>query len=211
MSGLVGRQLACVRGGRLVFEGLDFAVEPGQALLLRGPNGVGKSSLLRLMAGFLPPAAGAIIWDGNPITKDPDGHRARTLYTGHLDALKLALTGRENLAFWARIGGHGAARVTNALARLGISHLADIPAQLMSAGQRKRLNLARLVAAPASLWLMDEPATSLDADGAALVGEIMAAHLDSGGIVIAATHQDMLGQRATELRLTPANEYGDAA
>ncbi len=213
MSGFEGRDLTCIRGGRLVFEGVNFAASPGQALLLRGPNGVGKSSLLRLMVGFLVPAAGTINWDGTPISSDRDAHGARSVYIGHLDALKLSLTGAQNLSFWARINGHGKDHVLAALERFGILHLADIPAQLMSAGQRKRLNLARLIAVPSPLWLMDEPVTSLDAEGSELIEDIMAVHLDAGGIVIAATHQDLLGNRATELRLTPVigSEYGDLA
>ncbi|MFI4998071.1 MAG: heme ABC exporter ATP-binding protein CcmA, partial [Hyphomicrobiales bacterium] len=138
-AAFAGRALACRRGARLVFEGLDFALEPGGALLLRGPNGSGKSSLLRLMAGLLQPVEGAFSWGDGPIAPEPERHRRRLAFLGHLDAVKPALTVAENLRFWC-----GAGAVERGLEAFGIAALARIPARLLSAGQRRRLALARV-------------------------------------------------------------------
>ncbi|MCZ6763520.1 MAG: heme ABC exporter ATP-binding protein CcmA, partial [Alphaproteobacteria bacterium] len=190
MRGLRGNELACIRGQRLVFDKVTIALAPGEALMLRGPNGAGKSSLLRLLAALLAPASGEILWDDALIDGDREAHRARVTYVGHLDAVKLPLTGFENLFFWAKLakvsmGGDGdaAARTQAALERFGIAHLAYIPARLMSAGQRKRLNLARLAAAPTPLWLLDEPATSLDSAATLALREVITDHLAGGGLV----------------------------
>ena len=186
-SGLAGRGLTCVRGERTVFSGLDFAVPPGGALVLRGPNGSGKSSFLRLIAGLLEPAAGIVAWNSASVADDPDAHRARLRYVGHLDAVKPALTVAQNLAFWAGLHGRGGA-AAGALDRLGLGHLADVPAQLLSAGQRRRLALARIVAAPAPLWLLDEPTVTLDDDGVGVVEALIAAQRANRGLVVVATH-----------------------
>src|SRR6185312_7906971 len=154
-----GRSLACRRGERLVFAGLDFVVPPGGALVLTGPNGSGKSSLLRLMAGLTPPEAGLLGWDGVPLRQDPAAHRARLHFIGHHDAVKPVLTVAETLAFWAGMRGSG--DITAALQRFRLAPLAQSPCRLLSAGQRRRLALARLVASPAALWLLDEPTTGL--------------------------------------------------
>jgi len=165
MSLFQGRSLACVRGERRVFQDLDFAVPPGGALVLTGANGSGKSSLLRLMAGLLHPTAGDLLWDGRPVAEDAEGHRARLHYLGHLDAVKPVLTLAENLAFWARLrvaSGGGTLRIAAALAAFDLTALAEAPGRRLSAGQRRRLALARLIAAPAELWLLDEPTVGLD-------------------------------------------------
>lgn len=188
---LTGEALDCVRGERLVFAGLDFRLAPGGLVLLHGPNGSGKSSLLRLVAGLLKPAAGRLAWDGRDAAGDPEAHRARLAYVGHLDALKPGLTVRDNLVFWSRFAGAGAAAVPAALARLGLAELAELPARLLSAGQRRRLNLARLLTAPATLWLLDEPTTALDRDGVAAFAALVAEHRARGGMVMAATHVDL--------------------
>lgn len=183
------RSLTCIRGDRLVFSGLSFALEPGRALLLHGPNGAGKSSLLRLLAGLLPPAAGDLLWANAPVRAAQEEHRARLHYVGHLDAVKPALTARENLAFWAGMAGQ-AARVDAALDTFALGHLADIPGRFLSAGQKRRLNLARLAAIPAPLWLLDEPSVSLDVEAVVLLARLIAAHGNRGGMVIAASHVD---------------------
>ncbi|MGF1610653.1 MAG: heme ABC exporter ATP-binding protein CcmA [Kiloniellales bacterium] len=188
MSLFEGRGLTCIRSERLVFAGLDFALPPGGALLLTGPNGSGKSSLLRLMAGLLPPAAGALLWDGRPITEDPEAHRARLHYLSHLDAVKPVLTARENLAFWAALHGGEAGNADAALERLGLAPLAELPGRLLSAGQKRRLALARVAAAPAGLWLLDEPTVALDQDSIARFTALLAEHRKGGGRVVAATH-----------------------
>jgi heme exporter protein A len=185
--GFTGRALACRRGERLIFRGLDFALPPGGALVLLGPNGSGKSSLLRLMAGLTPPAAGTLAWDGIELREDRATHRARLHFIGHSDALKPVLSARETLDFWARMRGVPG-DVAPALARFGLAAAADLPCRYLSAGQRRRLALARLVAAPAPLWLLDEPLTSLDAEAAAQLLAAIAAHRQSGGRVVLSTH-----------------------
>jgi len=178
-----GHGLACRRGERLVFRGLDFHIEPGGALLLRGPNGSGKSSLLRLMAGLLRPSQGSITWAGAPIGEEPESHRRRLAFLGHLDAAKPVLTVAENLAFWC-----GASAVEPGLQALGIAHLARLPARLLSTGQRRRLALARVVARKAPLWLLDEPTNALDVEAEALFAAALSAHRAAGGLAVIALH-----------------------
>ncbi len=209
-----GESLTCVRGERLVFEDVSFEIGPGGALLLMGPNGCGKSSLLRLVAGFLRPAGGRLLWQGGPVADDLDAHRARLHYVGHLDAIKPVFTVAENLGFWAaqRVGRADAASgVARALDRFGIADLADIPARLLSAGQKRRLNLARIVATKAPLWLLDEPTTALDEAASTTVRDLVAEHCAGGGIAMLATHIDIGLPDARVLRFrtgapTPAEE-----
>ena len=182
-----GERLACRRGERLVFRGLDFRLAAGDALILTGPNGSGKSSLLRMMAGLTPPVSGILAWDGVPIGEDPAGHRARLHYVGHSDALKPVLSAAETLAFWARMRGT-AAETGRALRQFGLERAAELPCRYLSAGQRRRLALARLLASPAPLWLLDEPLTSLDDEGSAALLAAIAAHRQSGGRVVISTH-----------------------
>ena len=191
--------LACERGERLVFRGLSFALGPGEALVLRGPNGAGKSSLLRLCAALLRPAAGRLSWDGADVWDEPDAFRARLAYIGHLDGVKPLLTARENVEFWASLRRGGEADA--GLEAFGIAHLAALPARFLSAGQKKRVALARLIAAPAALWLLDEPTVSLDDDGAARLAGACAAHRARGGMVVAATHVELGFENAQTLRL----------
>ena len=186
-----GRQIACVRGERSIFTNLDFQLEPGQVLVLRGPNGAGKSSLLRIAATLLKPAGGELSWQGRNVLDDPEGHRSRLHFIGHQDAVKGALTVRENIATWAEIRGAAVDRIDIALATFGIEHLADTPAQYLSAGQHRRPALARLVASPAELWLLDEPTVSLDDAGAACLRDAVAAHREGGGMAMAATHIEL--------------------
>ncbi len=190
--------LACWRGERAVFAGLSFAVAPGGALLLTGPNGAGKSSLLRVLAGLIPPAEGRLLWAGADALADRAGHAARLRYLGHGDALKPALTARENLGFYARLWG---GEVAPALAALGLAELADLPARVLSSGQKRRLALARLALAPTDLWLLDEPTVGLDAASVARLGALLAAHRARGGMVLAATHLPLPLPDAGELRL----------
>lgn len=186
-----GENLGCRRGGRVVFARLEFALPAGGALVLSGPNGSGKSSLLRLMAGLAPAAAGRLSWNGEAVADDPAAHRRRLHYVGHLDAIKPALSARETLLVAAGLrGGRGdlGAAAEHALAVMGLSRLADVPARYFSAGQRRRLALARLFASPAPLWLLDEPRTALDADAAAGLDQAIARHRRGGGMVVAALH-----------------------
>jgi heme exporter protein A len=195
---LEARDLACWRGERAVFAGLSFTLAPGGAMLLTGPNGAGKSSLLRLMAGLVPPAEGRLLWNGEDALADRAGHARRLRYLGHGDALKPALTARENLDFYARLWG---GETAPALAALGLEGLADLPARVLSSGQKRRLALARLALAPASLWLLDEPTVGLDAASVERLGALLAAHRDRGGIVLAATHLPLPLKDAAELAL----------
>jgi len=182
-----GRGLACRRGERLIFRGLDFTLPPGGALVLIGPNGSGKSSLLRLMAGLTPPAVGALAWGDKDVGEDPAAHRARLHFIGHSDALKPVLTAQETLAFWTAMRGVAADNEA-ALAQFGLGQAIDLPCRYLSAGQRRRLALARLVAAPAPLWLLDEPLTSLDSEAAAQLMAAIAFHRRKGGRVVISTH-----------------------
>jgi len=197
MMRLMATGLACERGGRPVFSGLDLAVDGGQALAVVGPNGAGKTSLLRVLAGLLPAAAGRVsLAGGEPEASLPE----QTHYLGHQDALKPALTVKENLAFWtAYLGGAGGA-ADGPLASVGLSALAETPAAYLSAGQRRRLSLARLLAVRRPVWLLDEPTAALDAAAQAMLGGLMRTHLAGGGIMVAATHGP-LPVEGTELRL----------
>lgn len=215
-SSFSGSGLACVRGGRVVFAGLAFTVAPGGALVLLGPNGSGKSSLLRVMAGLLRPEAGLLAWDGRPVSGDPEAHAARTHYLGHHDAVKPVLTVAENLRFWARLhephAGRAGAAVEGALARFGLSHLAGMPGKMLSAGQKRRTNLARLLAAPSPLWLLDEPTTALDRASIKALEAVLAEHRARGGMVVLSTHSDIDLPGAAEMHLdafTPAVDAYD--
>jgi heme exporter protein A len=190
MPEFAGIGLTCVRGERQVFVGVDFRIRDGGALVLSGPNGSGKSSLLRLMAGLAPPAAGAIVWDGVPVVEDPEAHRARLHYVGHLDALKATLTVAENVMSAAALRGQavGTSDVAAALEGFGLAGLADLPARYLSQGQRRRTALARLLAAPAPLWLLDEPTLALDRESVERLGAAIARHRRTGGRVVVATH-----------------------
>ena len=205
MPQFTGADLVCFRGERTVFAGLGFTLEPGSALLLRGPNGSGKSSLLRLMAGLAKPLSGSIKWDGENINADPEAHNANLHYVGHADPVKPVLTVGENLRFWALMkNGGGKDEVTAALDQLGIGHLESVPGRFLSAGQKRRVNLARLLAAPAALWLLDEPTVGLDSESIEALTTAMAAQRDGGGMVIAATHATLALRDAGDLQFGAA-------
>ncbi|MEX0921852.1 MAG: heme ABC exporter ATP-binding protein CcmA [Rhodovibrionaceae bacterium] len=199
MSAIVANDLACQRGGRPVFSGLGFSLSAGQCLLLGGANGSGKSSLLRILAGLLPCSAGSLTWDGAALDQDPLHHAGRLHYLGHLDAVKPALSVAENLAFWAGLqqGRHG----EEALLHFGLARLAGEPARRLSAGQRRRLALARLIAAPRELWLLDEPSVGLDAASREKLENALADHLAGGGRAVIATHQELGPAQAGRLDL----------
>ena len=188
------------RGGRRVIDGLSFEVHAGGALIVTGPNGAGKTSLLRALAGFLPSEGGGFVLEG--------GDSERTVaeqahYLGHSEGVKGALTAGENLAFAAAMLGGDASRPAQvaALTALGLSHVIDFPARLLSAGQRRRVALARLLMAKRPLWLLDEPTTALDAAAQVALTAIMRAHLKGGGILVAAAHAPLGLDGAQELRL----------
>lgn len=180
-------RVAALRGERLVLSGVSLAVQPGGALLLLGPNGSGKSTLLRLLAGLKRPDAGSVAWPDLTVP---------VAYLGHLDAIKPGLTARENLHFAA-----AGQPVTPALAALGLERLGDLPARMLSAGQRRRLALARLPLSRAPLWLLDEPTLGLDTASLGLLATLLASHRAGGGGVVAATHQDIVLPGAAQLQL----------
>lgn len=184
---LKGDDLACERGGRQVFAGLAFRLAGGGMLALRGPNGAGKTSLLRMIAGLVEPSQGELSLSG--------GDAERTLaqqchFIAHQEAQKPALTVEENLAFWGSFLGGGDAR--RALDAFDLTGLADLPAALLSAGQRRRLALSRLSLVERPVWLLDEPTTALDATSQVKLARLMGNHLEEGGLIVVATHVDLV-------------------
>lgn len=208
---LACQALACRRGGRLLFEQLDFRLEGGAALLVRGPNGSGKTSLLRLLAGLSVPAAGRIFWNGAPVSRSGSELAADVHYAAHALALKPAFSAHDNLAFWCAYQGGDRARISQALQALDLEGLADLPLGVLSAGQQRRVSLARLLLAARPLWLLDEPTTALDSENVGRIEALIAAHLDKGGMAVIATHLP-LGLKADMLDLKAhAPTFEDAA
>jgi len=198
---LSGRDISCVRGGREVFSGLNFEAASGEALAVTGPNGSGKTSLLRLIAGLLTAAKGSIKLEGGEteLTLPEQSH-----YLGHRDAIKPALSVSENLTFWRDFLGGEVFDAAETLAMVGLDHAAGFPAAYLSAGQRRRLSIARLHAVRRPVWLLDEPTNALDTAGQTLFATMMRDHLSRGGLIIAATHT-ALGVTARELRIGGAS------
>ena len=198
---LRAENLGCTRGGRTVFTGLSFAVGGGEALLVTGRNGAGKSSLLRMIAGLVRIADGRLSLDG---ANDEASIAEQAHYLGHHDALKPALSVAENLSFWTAFLGGGSRQVVSALEAVGLAPLAGLPAAYLSAGQRRRLSLARLQAVKRPIWLLDEPTSALDASSQSRLTELMHDHLAGGGLIVAATHGPIGLQNPREMRLGPA-------
>ena len=194
--------LACRRGGRDVFAGIGFHLAAGQALAVIGRNGAGKSSLLRIVGGFLRPAGGRLWLEGG----DPEFSIAEQAhYLGHQDAVKPSLSVAENLRFWAAFFGAGTTKVQDALDLVGLGGIATLPAAYLSAGQRRRLSIARLLAVKRPIWLLDEPASTLDAAGRDRLTGFMQSHLAGGGLILAATHGALGLSAAQELSLDQKN------
>lgn len=191
--------LAAIRGERLVFRDVSFALPEGGALILSGRNGAGKSTLLRLLAGLVRPDAGRLLWNDADTLVDRTLHGTRVALLGHQDALKPGLTAAENLGFAAALSGRP---VAAALAALGLEELAELPARMLSAGQKRRLALARVSLSTAPLWLLDEPTLGLDDVAVERLGTLLTRHRDAGGMIVAATHVTLPMQDAETLRLS---------
>jgi heme exporter protein A len=185
-----GESLTCIRGDRVVFTNLNFSIEEGEVLNLQGPNGSGKSTLLRLMAGLISPLEGKLIWNGNEVQIQERDFCISFHYVGHQDAIKNALTVEENLRFWSdlRSLGQNEYMIKRALDTFSLTDLSSLPARFLSAGQRKRLNLTRLCATTAPLWILDEPANSLDKASSKILYDLIKTHQEEGGILAIATH-----------------------
>lgn len=196
---VIAESLACRRGGRLIFEGLDFSIGSGEAIALTGRNGAGKSSLLAMLCGRLRPAAGSIRLEG--AGEAPLAEMAH--FIGHRDGLKTAMTAAENLLFARDVLGEPAASPEAALGAVGLAHVAPLPVGYLSAGQRRRVALAGLLVASRPLWLLDEPASALDLGSQKMLVGLMRAHLDAGGAIIAATHGPLGLEGAREVRIGP--------
>jgi heme exporter protein A len=199
---LEARNLACVRGGRSVFAGIEFSLNAGDVLALRGPNGSGKSTLIRLMAGFLSPVMGDIRWEGSDIGGSLADHRARLHYVGHADGIKNLLTVRENLAYNVTLNGGTSDALNRALEIFDLGSLVDTPGRFLSSGQRRRLSLARLAAGHRPLWLLDEPGVGLDAANRNRLETAIDRHREDGGMAIIATHGDVEVKRTLVLEMT---------
>jgi heme exporter protein A len=195
---LSGRGVRCIRGGREVFSGLDFGASAGEVLTVTGPNGAGKTSLLRLIAGLLTQSGGSIDLEGGDgeLTLPEQAH-----YLGHRDALKPALSVMENLAFWRDFFGGDVSDAGDSLAAVGLDHAAQLPAAYLSAGQRRRLSIARLLTVRRPIWLLDEPTSALDREAQDTLQSLMRQHLAGGGLIVAAAHGPIGLERAKELRL----------
>jgi heme exporter protein A len=192
-AGLEVRALACRRGPALLFSDLSFSVAPGEVVAVRGPNGCGKTTLLRCVTGLTRVDAGEVLWEGEKVAAEPERMRADTAYAGHLPGLKDDLSAEENLEFALRLRGTSATpeAIESALSTVGLEKRRRLPARRLSAGQRRRIGLARLSLDPAVLWVLDEPLTALDDAGQALFLDLLDRHLSRGGLALVATHHSI--------------------
>jgi heme exporter protein A len=201
-SGISARELHVWRGDRHVLRGVSMDAAAGDCVHVAGPNGSGKTTFLRVVASLLTPEQGSVHWQGRPIASDRDAYCASFCYLGHSDGLKPEFTSHENLAYEVGLRRRlDAATIDATLARLGLAQSRDQPARSLSAGQRRRLSMARVMLAGAPLWILDEPFTNLDLAGVNLLSEIIALHLDAGGAALLATHQPPAIPRHTVRRL----------
>jgi heme exporter protein A len=186
---LQGSGLSCIRDDRVLFEGLGFELASGQVLLLEGKNGSGKTSLLRILCGFREPDAGQVVWCGDAINDSQ--YYADMAYVGHLDGVKKELTVLENLKVSLALGRSGQYSIQEALAKVHLANYDDVLVQALSAGQKRRLSLARLLITQNIVWILDEPFTSLDKQGIALIETLMSEHCANGGMIVLTSHHDI--------------------
>jgi heme exporter protein A len=202
---LEASDLECVRGEKSLFRGLSFRLEPGTCLLVQGANGSGKTSLLRMLVGLAAPAAGEIRWNGTPIRKLAEDYRRELVYCGHAGAVKEELTAAENARMAARLAGHPTSEeeARGALRRLGLKGREDLPTRVLSAGQKRRVALSRLLLGRHRLWVLDEPLTALDRKAAADLCALIDAHVAGAGMAVLTSHQDLplTAGRIAHLRL----------
>lgn len=193
VAALEARAISCVRGDRELFSGLDLQVLPGQCLHIRGENGVGKTSLLRLLTGLACPEAGEVLWNGHSIKKDASEYHSQLLFLGHRDALKEDLSALENLRMYAAIDGVALSEhdAFASLWRFGLKGREDLPVNCLSAGQKKRVLMARMVTRRAQVWILDEPFNALDTHAVAELQGLIAEHLESGGLAVLTSHQPL--------------------
>jgi heme exporter protein A len=203
--------LECVRGDHRLFTDLSFSLQGGELLRLRGSNGSGKTSLQRILCGLLEPASGEVLWQGNNIRKQRDEFNADLLYLGHLNGIKSELTGFENLRVSNTLRGETPTdnEIYEALEKIGLAGREDLPTQVLSQGQKRRVALARLLLSEAALWVLDEPFTALDVDAVAQLGKLIEAHLKKGRMVVYTTHQEV-EMRASAVREIDLDQLGQA-
>lgn len=200
-ASLEGIDLECVRGERVLFQDLNFVLRAGEAGLVEGPNGSGKTTLLRTVCGLMRPENGEIRWRGDEIESDRLAFQAQLHYLGHAAGIKEELSARENLLAHVALRGGVRTAVASALARVGLAELADVAARSFSAGQRRRLALARMLCSPAALWVMDEPFTALDRAGVALVQALIEEHCETGGVALLSSHQEIQLRCAASIKV----------
>ena len=202
---LEGRALSCIRDQRILFSGLDIQLEPAKLLHVQGVNGAGKTSLLRILCGLLLPQAGSVFWRERDIRRSRSEYHQELLYIGHSPGLKEELTPLENLQFYQSLGQHSggpqSGDVEQALEQVGLLGFEDVPVRTLSAGQRRRVALARLWLSQALLWILDEPLTALDRDGRTHLEQRLAQHIDQGGCIVLTSHQTLQLSGVTHLRL----------
>lgn len=192
---LEAREINCWRGDRHILRNVSLGVRAGEFLKITGPNGVGKTTLLRIVCGLLPAESGSVHWRGQVVRSTNDDFHLEMVYLGHLNSLKADLTARENLQFLAGLRQTlTEADIDGALDRVGILSRGDLPARSLSAGQKRRLALARLLLSGATLWVLDEPVTNLDTAGIQLVEELITEHVGRGGLALSAAHQRLLDE-----------------
>lgn len=193
------QNLRAIRGEKLLFDHLGFSLKPGAALLLRGVNGSGKSTLLRMLAGLMPPSAGNVTWQGKPVAANAD-YSGAMQYIGHHNALKPELSVYDNVQYWAALKDTEML-VPAAMQFFGLWAMAEMPLGQLSAGWQRRVALARLLAVPSIVWLLDEPASNLDAEGVEMLDGLIATRLKQGGIVVLSTHAEQAPKQASSLMI----------